>query len=58
MRYEEKYNRHIADSMFEWHSDEWIVNRHGNLVLRQELIEDSEQYSTIFPEYYDKEVSI
>jgi hypothetical protein len=52
MRYEKtKYNRMVADRMFEWQSDEWIIDRNGNLKLRDELSDIEINTITISPVY-------
>jgi hypothetical protein len=45
MRYENKYNRLVADRLFEWHSDEWIIDRHGNITLREDMADYSQDNS-------------
>jgi len=37
MRYDKKYNKFTADRLFEWEMDEWVIDRNGNLMLKQEL---------------------
>ena len=52
MRYDNRYNRIVADRMFEWESEEWIIDHNGNLKLRDELTDDSGIESvTISPLY-------
>ena len=56
MRYDkDKYNRVIADRMFEWQSDEWQIDRNGNLKLRDELSDKEINTITISPVYSAEE---
>lgn len=35
MRYEMEYNRMHEAEMYDW-NDEWVIDKYGNLVLREE----------------------
>jgi hypothetical protein len=40
MKYnEENYNRLYVSKMYEWKNDEWITDRNGNMILKEELAE-------------------
>jgi hypothetical protein len=48
MRYNiENYNRLTADRMLEWQENEWLVDKHGMLKMR----DDDESIETISPLY-------
>jgi hypothetical protein len=40
LRYKEKYDKYIADSLIEWHNDEWTIDKDGELKPREKIGDD------------------
>ena len=48
MRYErDNYNRLMADRMYDWDRDEWVIDKNGHLMLRDELSDNFREIDTM-----------